>query len=269
MKTHKQIEAERLRYINYSERLVGRELAKLRRSFRASAMELGPENALNQLSQADIAQSVQAAYVDMYTVTGVAFAKSTVRGLGKIIKKDTADTLESSWIRHMQNFARTRCAEKIQSVTRNIFNDIENVTRQIVEAGSAEGWGPARVATEIWKQMGQRDHWRAMRIARTEVVGASNEGAIKGARDFGFKTKKKWLVNLDSETRDDHAAMADQPAIPTDEKFNVGGEEMDYPGDPSASVENVVNCRCAIDFEPERDIIDDLLSGNYDREIIY
>jgi len=260
MKNWQQINAERRRYINYSEKLISRELLKIRRDFRKSALELGPDLALNQLSEANIKQSVETAYVDIYTVTGVAFAKSTIRDVQKMVRKDTADVLESSWVEHMQNFARTRCAVKIQAVTRNIFKDIENVTQQVIEFGAAEGWGPVRVANEIFQQVGQRDKWRALRIARTEVVGASNEGAMKGARDSGIKLKKRWLVNLDSLTRDDHRDMSDHPPIDLEEKFKVGLDEMDYPGDPSASAENVINCRCTETFIPDGNIIDELLN---------
>jgi len=34
-----------------------------------------------------------------------------------------------------------------------------------------------------------------------------------------------------------------------DDQFTVGGELMDAPGDPNASAENVINCRCMVDFE--------------------
>jgi hypothetical protein len=257
------INQERLRYINYSEKKVAADLRKLNRKFRQMVKDLGPDAALAQLSETDIKNSVEQIYVDVYTVTGVAFARSTVKNLNNRVKrKDTAETLTPSWTRHMQNFARTRCGIKIQSVTRNIFDDIENITRNIVSANPEQG--PAWIANRIYEQVGERDHWRALRIARTEVVGASNEGAITGAREYGIKTKKKWLVNLDSLTRDDHAAMADHPIIDVDDSFSVGDDTMDYPGDPSASAGNVINCRCAITFRPERDIVDDLLSGNYD-----
>jgi hypothetical protein len=256
------INQERLRYINYSEKKVAAELRKLNRKYRQMVKDLGPDAALAQLSEADIKNSVEQIYVDVYTVTGVAFAKSTVKNLNNRVKrKDTAETLTPSWTRHMQNFARTRCGIKIQSVTRNIFDDIENITRNIVAANPEQG--PAWIANRIYEQVGERDHWRALRIARTEVVGASNEGSIKAARDFGVKTKKRWLVNLDNDTRDDHRAMANHPLIDVNEKFNVGDDAMDYPGDPSASAENVINCRCAIDYELERDYLDDILEGNY------
>jgi hypothetical protein len=36
--------------------------------------------------------------------------------------------------------------------------------------------------------------------------------------------------------------------VPIDEPFIVSGEELMYPGDPSGSAGNVINCRCAIGY---------------------
>jgi len=43
------------------------------------------------------------------------------------------------------------------------------------------------------------------------------------------------------------------------EKFNVSGQEMEYPGDPNASAGNVVNCRCTVAVVPKRDSNGDLI----------
>lgn len=68
---------------------------------------------------------------------------------------------------------------------------------------------------------------------------------------------KRWVPTRDDRTRRgpvfDHLAMENYPAIPLDYKFNVSGELMDRPGDPSASPGNVINCRCALIYEEESD----------------
>jgi hypothetical protein len=33
-----------------------------------------------------------------------------------------------------------------------------------------------------------------------------------------------------------------------DEPFEVDGELLDYPGDPTGSAANVINCRCAVGY---------------------
>jgi uncharacterized protein with gpF-like domain len=89
--------------------------------------------------------------------------------------------------------------------------------------------------------------YRSAMIARTEVISASNQGLILAARQGSVVTTKTWLSASDERTRDDHLD-ADGQTVPIDQPFDVGGEEMDAPGDPSASEENVINCRCIMWF---------------------
>ena len=268
MQNWRTINAMRRRYVNYNTSLMSAILRRIRQSYKQRIVDFGDaETALNELSESAIRQSIENAFIEMYQITGVAFAKTAVATLQKsaniTLKAADPEILESEWLRFMANFVRERCAVKIQSVTRNIFEDIENITKAVVLEGAPQGWGPAKVADEIFNRVGQRDHWRAMRIARTEVVGASNAGSYQGAGSFGIKLKKIWLVNMDGNTRDDHADMNTAPHIPYSDHWQVGDDKMLYPGDPSASAENVINCRCAITYEPEENIIDDILSGRF------
>lgn len=86
-------------------------------------------------------------------------------------------------------------------------------------------------------------------VARTEVVRAYNGGALDGVRhaqsvmDDPPLLYKQWMSTLDNRVRPDHA-LADGQTVPLDEPFDVGGEQLDYPGDPSGSAGNVINCRC-------------------------
>jgi hypothetical protein len=266
MQNWQSINAQRRRYMNYSTALMSRILKNIREDYRNAIIEYGPDAAINQFGEANIKQSVQQAFIEIYTLTGVAFAKLTLAQLQKkpIRKKYAVDMLETLWYQYMQDFVVKRCGVKIQSVTRNIFHDIENITKNVVREAGDKGWGPTKVADEIYKEVGRRDKWRALRIARTEVVGASNAGSYHGAGSFSTKINKIWLVNLDDKTRDDHIDMANAPHIPYADKWDVGGEMMLHPGDPDASAENVINCRCAITYEPQEDIIEQLLSGTYE-----
>lgn len=81
----------------------------------------------------------------------------------------------------------------------------------------------------------------AERIARTEVVSASNAASlamVKGGTDISLKI---WMATGDDRTRDDHAD-ADGQTVPIDAPFEVGGEELDYPGDDNGSEEQTINC---------------------------
>lgn len=83
----------------------------------------------------------------------------------------------------------------------------------------------------------------AKRIARTETHIALERGAWEAARSLGVRLVKEWATMDDIKTRPSHAA-ADGQMREIEEPFSVGGESMQYPGDPTASAKQVVNCRC-------------------------
>ncbi|TVR41533.1 MAG: hypothetical protein EA392_01480, partial [Cryomorphaceae bacterium] len=113
-----------------------------------------------------------------------------------------------------------------------------------------------RITDEIISLQGQMDNFRAQRIARTEVMRASNEGAMEGVQDLGIALKKVWLSTTDARTRTladgefDHAMM-DNVSVDYNDKFNVNGDLIDFPGDPDGDPANTINCRCAVAFEPK------------------
>ena len=85
----------------------------------------------------------------------------------------------------------------------------------------------------------------AMRIARTEAhriqIKATADAQWK-AKENGADVVKQWDASLDKRTRESHAKV-DGEIRELDEKFSNG---LLYPGDPSGSAEEVINCRCAL-----------------------
>ena len=115
-----------------------------------------------------------------------------------------------------------------------------------------EGWGPIKAARELRREWEGLTPARAERIARTELVSASNMGSQLGAESaaekLGLTMKKSWLASRDGLVRDSHA-FADGQQVGLDEAFSVGGEALRYPGDPAGSGGNVINCRCTVTFQ--------------------
>lgn len=104
----------------------------------------------------------------------------------------------------------------------------------------------------------------SVRAARTAMTYAENKGkltSMERLERMGVPLKKEWHARHDGRTRLEHR-QADKQAVPVRDKFVVGGEKMEEPGDPSASGWNVYNCRCYIsrdlDFDdiPERVLIE-------------
>jgi len=87
---------------------------------------------------------------------------------------------------------------------------------------------------------------RAKLIARTESCSTENFGIVATFKTEGVE-KKSWLSTRDERTRGDHSqAEDDNQDIPIDDPFIVGSEKMDYPGDPSADISEIANCRCTV-----------------------
>lgn len=79
-------------------------------------------------------------------------------------------------------------------------------------------------------------------------LGAQNAGRMDSyhaAEKMGVRMKKEWLATLDNRTRHAHAMLDGQQAE-VDKPFKVAGEEIRYPGDPTAAGYLVYNCRCTL-----------------------
>jgi Phage Mu protein F like protein len=134
----------------------------------------------------------------------------------------------------------------------------------IISQGVADGLG----IDEIARQLTQSDElgyamMRARRIARTEVMRASNYAAMEGAKLHNFEVDKIWIASRDLRTRRiprdsyDHFHM-DGATVPYNEPFTSTGKKGDtvlasQPGDPNAPAGFTINCRCTVGFVPKRD----------------
>lgn len=84
---------------------------------------------------------------------------------------------------------------------------------------------------------------RSERISRTEMLSASNKGALEAYRQSGVVERKRWLATRDSRVRDAHAEANGQ-VVALDVPFLVMGESVMTPGEGSPA--NSINCRCTI-----------------------
>lgn len=134
-----------------------------------------------------------------------------------------------------------------------------NLARSEMLAGFAAGEGidPIRIRLQEVVDLSKA---RAEAVARTEVISASNAGAITRIRAMGADAPKykQWLATNDRRTRPTHRAANNQ-VVPLGAKFQVGATSLDYPGDPNGMDEEVINCRCAPIFtdSAEPEIVDE------------
>jgi len=130
---------------------------------------------------------------------------------------------------------------KIMSI-KNVNAATREKIRQILLRDLQEGLGAPEMARHIREQYESMAKYRALRIARTEIVGAANEGAFDVLQDAGID-KKAWLTAMDERVRDNHRDEELYTGwIPLGELFPI--TRCMKPGDGPA--EEVINCRCTL-----------------------
>jgi HK97 family phage portal protein len=143
-----------------------------------------------------------------------------------------------------------------------INDTTETVIRDELKAGEAAGEGITKLADRVRGVFRDATNSRAETIARTEVVGATNEAQLSAAAQSGVVSTKEWLATEDSRTRPEHADL-DGSIVDLDGTFSNDFGEIAYPGDPSADAANVINCRCTLlyQLQPGQTAPDDVGDG--------
>ena len=142
----------------------------------------------------------------------------------------------------------------IQNQTANQVGHIRKTTRDelkyLILKGLDEGSSIERIALEIKQRYKRFKDERCLTIARTEVSSICNYARQTGVLKTKIKTLKKWINRGDERVRNSHSDMDNHPEIPADEYFTVGpsGSQMQYPGDPNGSPEEIINCRCFLTY---------------------
>ncbi len=127
----------------------------------------------------------------------------------------------------------------------------------IILDGQALGLGVNAIAKNITTELaGEFSKSRARTIARTETHTAAGFGSNAQALNTDYKTTKTWVATEDERTREAHID-ADGQTVGSDDAFDVGDEALYYPGDPSGSPENIINCRCAMYVQPKTNAFDE------------
>lgn len=193
--------------------------------------------------------------IDLYRVVGSAFARDVYKGLkaesiDMVFKEE--DGLEDVWLQQMENYVKTQGAGKITSIALQNRDMAKGIIRSVLAMSTEEGWGADEIARQIKKALlkdgVEMNRWRALRIARTEIMTASNQGSYVGAESLNMPLMKYWIPTYDSRTRDTHAVMESQNPKELNEPFDVGGWPAQMPGDASLPADEVINCRCAIAY---------------------
>lgn len=143
------------------------------------------------------------------------------------------------------SFLEEHALEEATGISQRLRSEISS---QIVD-GVEEGLGPSDIAHNISNFFDEQSDFRALRIARTEVVAGYQQGNLEGYRQSGIVVSKKWLTAGDENVDDDCLQNEADGEIPLDAGFSSG--DFTPPVHP--------NCRC--DLVP--------VTGKADKAVLY
>lgn len=126
-----------------------------------------------------------------------------------------------------------------------ILQGINNSTfislNRIVGEGIEKGKSIEAIAKDIKGFYSHISKSRAPKIARTESASMINGQQAKTYKEKGVK-QKRWIGG---SVRDTHIAVSGT-TIDINDSFSVGNDSLMYPGDPSGSAEETINCVCSL-----------------------
>ena len=224
----------------------------LNRQFRELAEKVNEQNYNSSLLLDTInPDAIAKRYEQLYTTVGADFARDQYNSL-KGVDPDLLTKEEDAWFIFMKNYVKRRLWKRIEAVNQTSVETAGRIINDVLEQTVTEGLGAYETATRIKKGLIEEgikyNQWRALRIARTEIMTASNLGSMEGAKATGEALEKFWIPTYDSRSRDTHMAVESQNPKMMNETFQVGAYQMQHPGDPAGGAEEVINCRCAIAY---------------------
>lgn len=222
--------------------------------------KFGPQATLSMMGAYTWDEKIMAAMTDMYREIAVKFGNASYRAV-TITTRKAADPfgLNDTWTREVLRFLGLYGLELAVDMTETTKSRMID----IIQRGMMMGWSTNRMAMEMMEEGDRYSEIRARRIARTEVMRASNYATMKGAEGVGFEMDKIWIATRDSRTRRfprqnfDHWDM-DGKQVPMNQPFESAdkfGRPLlaNFPGDPQAPAGFTINCRCTVGFIPKRD----------------
>lgn len=158
------------------------------------------------------------------------------------IPKAAYDPYVAAVLRYLHQYGAKR-SRQLSATSRKKLSDL---IQMFVERHEARETAAAKIR-EDWLATAKT---RARVIARTEVHAAANFGSITAAEESQVSLVKIWTHVSDRRVRDTHIAAEGQRRG-LREPFDIGGYQLQFPGDGSMGAPGaiVINCRCAMRYE--------------------
>lgn len=188
------------------------------------------------------------------------------------LKEGGAFGFNSEWVRWILNYLRNHL---IQNITFNVNRTTRDFLLSVLQKSITNGWGVDETVRAL--EGSGFSEMQAARIVRTEVNTASNAGTLAAGQTYDYEMQKKWIAVHDNRTRGvdpkDHASHIglDGTTIDFEDVFidPRNGDRLRSPGDPRASAESTINCRCQMSLKPKRDARGRLIPKRQHTSVIY
>lgn len=183
------------------------------------------------------------------------FGQSIIKE-GKSLGFDRETKANLKFDQFVESYIKNRTADQVTKIGNTNDRVVRNIIKEWTYETISSGDSLPELSKYLEAEFEDLTPGRARTIARTEVSLASNNGSREAAKALGIPgLTKEWVTAEDSRVRDgsngyaDHHAM-DGVSVELDEKFTVPPDaSMDGPGDPSASADQVINCRCVLTYK--------------------
>src|SRR5690625_1226606 len=214
--------------------------ASLGHDYTNAADQVGTGNVLVTLKDTRKSRSVIAGWERADDTVRRRMADQSGKRHGSFERKERVAEYLSNAFRH---FAQRWIATKVTEID----GTTEKHIRELVEYGMQEGQTLTEIGLNLMKVSSEIARYRSHVIARTETHFAAGFANETAAEESGLDLEKEWVAAWDDRTRETHIE-ADGQRVPLGGRFNVGGYELEYPGDASGPASEVIMCRCVATY---------------------
>lgn len=194
--------------------------------------------------------------------TGSKFAYNMVKKIKS--KKDNEDQL-SFWEKLYRKYAAERSAKILGILLDTQAENINMIIDRYITEGESLGLGIQNIANRMRSGLEgdliDIQNYEAERIARTEVIGASNRGSFEGAQSTGVDVQKFWMHSgiLSPGYRQEHVVFESMGSQDMDYEYAPG---LQFPGDDNGEPDQTINCRCTIGYDTGNMVDESLWTDN-------
>jgi hypothetical protein len=170
------------------------------------------------------------------------------------IWQDSSDTIHAEMVDvtqvpslpNVSSLAGEQYLRQAANTFEEVGDELWGVARSELLAGFEAGESIEQLADRLRHSAGLTAK-KAVLVARTQIIEASNAASIATARAADLDMQKEWMSAEDRRVRPAHAEANGQ-RVDLNAKFMVGGYQADYPGDPVLSPALRYSCRCTVGY---------------------